>query len=963
MIGQGRPTISAVVAAILWLAGASWLAAQEAAAPADSLRIIANRDPLIFAPGEQFTFDLEPLLSGVEPSTTIDIAASLTPARSRTTRWNTQQRLPVPFDGPAVATLHVPLPREEGVYEVHLAVTRPPGFGERFFPGGGGAPLVERSFQIVVLDRFPKPPAPDAQWRSVVEIDPSNPAWTAKIPDWTQIRRIPGMSRRPIGSSRVQPLKLATGMFVELPATPPHGEAHWQAYPLSIESTGGPHLLEVEFPSDHEQHLGISVVEPDAHGRFITIGRDSGVYVEGLGASERVETQRHRVVFWPHTNAPLVLVTNQHPTAAARFGTIRVYRRTASTLATEPWPATPHSGRLVAAYLANPVRDAHSNQPAADDWLGVYDGAVQLAEYLNYAGYNAAAVNVMAEGAYLVPPQLLQMQSHPDVGPISPGSDMPFANGLELMLRIFDRAGLTLIPTLEFTAPLPSLETLRQRVDAHSGGIELVGPGGLTWQEAHADGQDLTTHYNLLDPRVQQAMLEVADEIVSRYGRHPALESVAVQLSARGYGVLPGLEWGLDDTTIGRFEQETGTRLRADGPDRFAVRQSLLTGKYVEVWRAWRAQQVTRFYEQLAHVVAASNPQRHLLLTTEGLFDGGVASERLRPNVTEKPHLESAMLDMGINWNSLLSTPGIVMLPTRHVESMAPLVDRAVDLSINEAFAALEKSPAATLLYHRPHVQPIAAVDALHPFGAVRAPRIQSAAHGAAARQPYVAAMMSEDPKILIDGGDVLPLGEEDALRQLRSILRALPLSAPTAVTNGNNVTVRTYDDRGQTVCLVMNECPWQADVTLDVDADSPATAIPLVITRDATSQAATEQFAAGHQLWSLQLAPYDVHAVRFSGASPRIERVDARISDAGRQELAAKVNELKERDLTATPNYLALKNPGFEPSGVGPQPTGWQFVGNSATAKSQLDAAVKQEGKTSLYLQNRGADVASIVS
>ncbi|MGD9636095.1 MAG: hypothetical protein AB7U97_22635, partial [Pirellulales bacterium] len=41
----------------------------------------------------------------------------------------------------------------------------------------------------------------------------------------------------------------------------------------------------------------------------------------------------------------------------------------------------------------------------------------------------------------------------------------------------------------------------------------------------------------------------------------------------------------------------------------------------------------------------------------------------------------------------------------------------------------------------------------------------------------------------------------------------------------------------------------------------------------------------------------------------------------------------------------------------------GWQFVGNSATAKSQLDAAVKQEGKTSLYLQNRGADVASIVS
>lgn len=951
---------------MLWLAGASWLAAQEATAPADSLRIIAHRDSLIFAPGEQFTFDLEPRLSGVEPSTTIDIAASLTPARSRTTRWNTQQRLPVPFEGPAVATLHVPLPREEGVYEIHLAVTRPPGFGERFFPGGGGAPLVERAFQVVVLDRYPKLPAPDAEWRGVVEIDPSNPAWTAKLADWTRIRRIPGMSRRPIGSTRVLPLKLPTGNFVELPATPSHGEAHWQAYQLSIESTGGPHLLEVEYPSDHEQHLGISIVEPEASGQFVTIGRDSGVYVEGLGASERVETQKHRIVFWPHTNSPLVLVSNQHPTATARFGTIRVYKRTASTLATEPWPTTPHPGRLVAAYLANPVRPVHSRKAPTDDWLGIYDGAIQLTEYLNFAGYNAAAVNVMAEGASLVPPHLLQLQTHPDVGPIAANSDMPTADGLELMLRIFDRAGLALIPALEFTAPLPALETLRQRVDPHSGGIELVGPAGLTWLETHTHEQHERppqSRYNLLDPRVQQAMLDMVEEIVSRYGRHPSFQSVAVQLSSRGYGVLPGLEWGLDDTTVGRFEEETGTRLRAEGPDRFAMRQSLLTGRYAELWRSWRAQHVTRFYERLAQVVAASHAERKLLLTTEGLFYGDVAAERLRPNVTEKPRLETVMLDMGINWNSLLNTPGVVLLPTRNVASMTPLVDRAIDLSINEAFASLEKSSSALLLFHRPHVTQITSVDALNPFGLNRSPRTQSAAHGAAARQPYITAMAVEDPTLVLDGGELPSLGEEAAVRQLRSIVRALPQAAATSVSRSNNVSVRTYNDRGQEVLLVLNECPWHADVTLAVSADSPATAIPLVISRDAASQTATEQFVAGQQLWSLRLAPYDVHAVRFAGASPKIERIDSQISDAGRQELAARVNELKERDLTATPSYTTLKNPGFEPTGGGSQPAGWQFVGNAATAKYQLDAAVKQQGQTSLYLQNSGAGVASIVS
>ncbi len=220
--------------------------------------------------------------------------------------------------GRAIATLHVPMPAQEGVYEIRLAVTRPPGFRERFFPGGAGAPLVERTFQVVVLEPLPKPAATDAQWRKVVEIDPANPAWSTRVPDWTQLRRLPlGLSKRPIGSVRTSTVTLPTGVFVELPPTPPQAEPHWQAYPLSIETLGAPHLLEIDYPSDQDQHLGISIVEPDANGQFVTIGRDSGVYVEGFGASERGKKQTQRIVFWPNTNSPLVLVTNQHPTASA----------------------------------------------------------------------------------------------------------------------------------------------------------------------------------------------------------------------------------------------------------------------------------------------------------------------------------------------------------------------------------------------------------------------------------------------------------------------------------------------------------------------------------------------------------------------------------------------------------------------------------------------------------------------
>jgi hypothetical protein len=973
MIGQGRPTISAVVAAIVWLAGASWLAAQEAAAPVDRLRIIAHRDPLIFTPGEQFTFDLEPMLVGVEPSTTIDIAASLTSGGSAT-RWSTQQRLPVPFDGPAIATLHVPLPREEGVYEIHLAVTRPPGFRERFFPGGAGAPLVQRSFQVVVLDGIPKPPAPDAEWERVLEIDPVNSAWSTRLPDWTQIRRIPGVPRRPIGSVRTSTVKTPLGVFAQLAATTPRSEPHWQAFPLDLNSASGPHLLEVEYPNDEDQHLGISIVEPDSAGRFVTIGRDSGVYVEGLGSSERVERRKHRIVFWPHTKSPLVLITNEHPTAACRFGTIRVFKRTANTIAIEPWPTVPNQGRLVAAYLAKPVRgsaDSPANQDSkgvpsqGNDWSTLYDGVVQLTEYLNYAGYNAVAINVMAEGGYLIPPNLLDTPSRHDVGPIAAESDMPAADGLELLLRVCDRVGLAVIPTLEFTAPLPVLESLRQQTDARSGGIELIGPGGLTWAESHSTEQGTTLRYNLLDPRVQQAALEVAHKVLRRYGRHPSLRSLAVQLSSQGYGVLPGLEWGLDDTTVGRFEHDTGIRLGANGSDRFDARLILLTGQHADAWRDWRAKQVTGFYQQMADQVATTGAKRELMLTTERLFDLAEAGDRLRPNVTTPPPVEQTMLEMGIDWQELCSTSGIAPLPTRFIASMKPLVDRAIDLSINSRYQSLAKPTPAALFYHRPRRQTFASLDALNPFAANAPLLTQSAAHDAAMREPYIAALVNDDPTIVFDGGDVVPLGQEGSVRDLRAILRALPNEKAANVQRENNVTLRTYQDRGQTIFLIVNECPWYADVTLDVATNMATTALPLVISRDGANRPQTEQFAAGRQLWSLQLAPYDVHAVRFTAAAPKIERIESRISDVGRQELAARVNELKERDLTAKPRYRPLANPGFEPQGGGlhlPLP-GWKFEGEPAQANAELDATAPQEAQTCLYLQNRGQGIAAMVS
>jgi hypothetical protein len=136
-----------------------------------------------------------------------------------------------------------------------------------------------------------------------------------------------------------------------------------------------------------------------------------------------------------------------------------------------------------------------------------------------------------------------------------------------------------------------------------------------------------------------------------------------------------------------------------------------------------------------------------------------------------------------------------------------------------------------------------------------------------------------------------------------------------------------------------------------------------LVVVYDGAAQSATEHFEPGQHVWSFQLAPYDVHAVRFSSRGVAIDHIQSQISEEGRQELVARMKELKDRDLTATPRYPALANPSFEPGAGTERLPGWHLVGDPNQMTADLDARMPQDGRTSLHLQNRGNGKATIES
>ena len=931
-----------------------------------------QHDALIFAPGETLSFELAPLLPATLHGTTLDIQTTLSPARRKNVAWTGGQRLAVPVDRPPKADVVVPLQVPEGVYTVRITVSRSSGYlRDKFFPGAATA-IAERSFEIVVVDTQPPAAAAAGGWEPVLEIDPTNPRWVERLPEWTQLRRIPGINsinHGSLGSIRAGAVDSPLGRFIELPPTVGGSDPHWQAYSLPLEAAGTPHLLEINYPADEEQHFGLSIVEPNAAGDVEGIQRDGGVYVEGLGRSEAKQKETHRLVFWPRTQAPLLVVTNQHPTAAAHFGPIRVLKRTGPLGAGQ---SAPHPRqRMIATYIARPygaesfgatdaldVAVATGEPKSVDDYQTFYEIATRLAESVHYGGYNSAVVSVMADGSSIFPSARLPFTPRYETG--RSADRVRDIDGLELTLRIFDREQLMLVPAIEFTTPIPQLEELRRSSDPQTSGLELVDMDGRTWLDANGTRDGSAPYYNMLDPRVQQAMLDVVRDIVERYGAHPAFGGLAVQLTSDGYTQLPTLDWGFDDATIERFSRDTGIQLGPPGANRFAARHAALTGPHANAWRTWRTQQVAAFYDRLAVLVRGSG-QRKLLLTTEKLFDHPQINQRVRPNLLVKNRVAATMLDLGIDRELLERTPGVVLCLTQYVEPMSPLPDRAVDMELNAAFArgyqpGNAATKAASVLYHRPLPSRLASFAASSPFRIAGEMRFLShpMPSGLAARQPYVQALLRGDPAVLIDGGDSLPLGHEDLLRTVRNLLGDLPASAQVSDLAKQSVVVRTYAEPNQVTMLVMNMGPWHTNAQVTLDVPKSATLAPLSAPTSGGENDPIKSLTlpVGRQPWNVSLEPYDMQAVRI--AVPGVKAIDMRatLGSTAIAELKRRVDDLANRDVSAPHTYRALANPSFEPLGGGPLP-GWRVVSLAKTASAVLDATNPQDGKTSLYIRN----------
>ena len=987
---------------------------EEGIGPGDSARSpsIESTPRTVFATGQEIHLECRPRELGLAAGATPVLRASLSAAGQSAEIWRMDHSFNYQPAGPADGPIEISFvtPEEEGVYDLVLSVVQP-GLTKRFDAKRRAA---ERKFQFVaVAPTRPRRAGGNGQppTEVVYRIDPTNPTWRQRIArtplpaEWT---------KGPMGIGLAKTTRRAQGAFIELRPANDKSETSWEAYPLEIAKPGEPHVLEVEYPTDTAHTLGISVVEPNAAGGITPIGLDSGAYVTSTSDDSAAGAGRHRLIFWPRTKSPLMMVTNHRTDTPAYFGRVRVLgpraRGGISLSRDESWsylppafsedrtddstvdsssaakvaPFEPTGGRLLAGYYDRPLFTENFSAPetkdpvsgrSLDDWNTFLLGGKRLVEYLRHVGHNGLMLSVFADGATIYPSAVVDSTPRYDTGVfLSSGQDPLQKDVLELLFRLFDREGLTLIPALHFASPLPRLEEWRREGTREAEGIELVDDQGEVWSKRHAPRQGLAPYYNPLDPRTREAMLEVVRELADRYGHHSSFAGLAIQLSADGYAQLPGVDWGYDSATLQRFVADTprfssGKDAAKDAP---SLKELASRGDFREAWIEWRARRMFELYRAMRNEGAAGREGFCLYLAGAGIFDRGDWVKELRPTLPAERKLTTALREIGVDPAMFADQDDIVLTRPRRLAPVDSVAARGIDMEVEADVdfdqACRASGTAASLFFHEPVEIRVPAFDAKSPYQPANSLLVaQTSPSGSENRRRFIHALASLDARAMFDGGWLLPLGQEDELRSAFAVYRELPdcpfEEASSAATSTQPLVVRATTFEGRTWIYVANDSPFEATAQLSIAARVGAQARWL-----GTRQEALDFPQDGRPwTWRPRLAPFELLGLVISepDAEALVESVD--IDDTATLQLTQRLDDLWNRaqSLADRPSRVALANGDFE-RGAGAEKGngkmdgdapifGWTIIkGRALTA--HLDGEAPYQGSSCAKLTSTGS-------
>lgn len=952
-------------------------------APGDRLRVALDRDALVVEPNEVLSLEVKPHLLGLDAEANLRCRVQVTRARSDDVLWSMENEIRVDRNGSALSPLplSVTVPGDEGVFDIVLTVhkRRLADSISLVHP----KPLATRKIQVVALnsrsqiDAFPRGQFGEA-WKLLAEIDPvqsgsfvepSNsrwPEWMKKMPTL----KIPAFSKGPLAFGKIGHVEHLGRSLLQMEPNA------WQTYPLPVMRLDEPHLLEIEYPNDERQTLGISFVEPDAAGRIVPVsGLDFGVDVPDSARVRESRLVRHKILFWPKTKTPLLLLTNRRERDAAKFGRIAIYSGPARLHAL-PSVNDGFEPRMIAISLDKPLFGKTLgggdvldpvNKESITDWVTFFEAGRRLAEYLKHHGYNTAVITVTCEGSALYPSQTLAPTLQYDSGMLSSSGQDPVRKDiLEMLCRIFDREGLKIIPAIQFATPIPELE---EKKLAGEQGLDWIGSDGKAWQDQFATNRGLAPYYNPLHPAVRDAMLRVGDELSERYGQHPCFAGVSLQLGPDTYAQLPNDQGSYDDLTVEQFEAATSIRVPGDGASRLAERVRYLEGEGREDWLLWRAEVLAEFYGKLAEGITAHSQHGKLYLATGDLLVGAAMQQVLRPRLSVSAgndrlaNVTDTLLGLGLDPRLLSGNSSVVLCrPFRSAPHVA-IASQAANLEANRSveldawFSA--GAPSAVQHVHETVDAPLHSFDAVSPFGSENTMMwlaSQITPGGDLNRRRFARMLASLDALCVIDGGWTLPIGGEEYLQPWFEVFRRLPAEkfqtvAPQFAATAQPVVVRSLVRGNRVYLYAVNDSPWPVELEVELSGTAQAKCFSL----NRSNAPLTLQQDGKLARWNATMEPYELRAIIVSSPTTRVINWRTKVSPLVLNELGLRLQNLmaQNHELRTPMPKVIIRNPGFELTDRQTIP-GWEFK-QSKDSTVQVDSEQAASESKSLQMKSSG--------
>ena len=231
--------------------------------------------------------------------------------------------------------------------------------------------------------------------------------------------------------------------------------------------------------------------------------------------------------------------------------------------------------------------------------------------------------------------------------------------------------------------------------------------------------------------------------------------------------------------------------------------------------------------------------------------------------------------------------------------SVGSLSAQAADMEFNLLPEAdrlfVQGPPAGSLFYHEPQKARLASFDAKSPFGQASTYTwlvSQMSPSGSRNRRRFVHSLATLDAQQMFDGGWLLSLGQEDALRDIVSVYRQLPAERfETVPGEFQPVTMRSLSRGNQTYVYLVNDSPWNDH------CDAPGRRARLQNGKARRQPRRRAACATGSDAtWSVTLRPYDLAGAGFSTSTFRVHEPHVTIADQVRTGLERRIKDLGDR-------------------------------------------------------------------